>query len=331
MKTIATLLLASAAMIASSNANAAPNVVVSIKPIHSLVSAIMQGVADPQLIVDGGASPHTYSLKPSNARAIENADVVFWVGDGLEKFLEKPLQSLAGKATVVELDDAAGLEKLPFREGGAFEAHDHGDHGEHEGHEEAEKAGEAHDHEAEHKHEHGDDHEHGEFDMHLWLDPTNAKAMAIEIEKTLMAADPTNAKSYQDNTKMLVEKLDALDKDIKETVAPIKDKPFIVFHDAYQYFEHRYGVKTAGSITVSPENPPGADRVKKIHAKVQELNATCVFAEPQFEPKLVNVVIEGTKAKSGTLDPEAATLEAGPDLYFKLMRGIATSLKDCLS
>ncbi len=334
MKTIATLLLASAAAIASSNAMAAPNVVVSIKPIHSLVAAIMQGVADPQLIVDGGASPHTYSLKPSNARAIENADVVFWVGDGLEKFLEKPLHSLADKATVVELDNASGIEKLPFREGGPFEAHDHGEHGDHDHGEEA-KDGEGHkgEHKHEHEHEHagGHDHDEGEFDMHLWLDPANAKAMAIEIEKTLMTADPANAKSYQDNTKKLVENLDSLDKEIKETVAPIKDKPFIVFHDAYQYFEHRYGVKTAGSITVSPENPPGADRIKKIHAKVQELNATCVFAEPQFEPKLVNVVIEGTKAKSGTLDPEAATLEAGPDLYFKLMRGVANSLKNCLS
>ncbi|KQO81312.1 zinc ABC transporter substrate-binding protein ZnuA [Rhizobium sp. Leaf262] len=338
MKSLATLLLASAAMIASSNAMAAPNVVVSIKPIHSLVAAIMQGVAEPKLIVDGGASPHTYSLKPSNARAIESADVVFWVGDGLEKFLEKPLQSLAGKATVVELDDAQGIEKLPFREGGPFEAHDHGDH---EGHDHAEEAGHDHSHEGEHKHEHkhehehehadGHDHDHGEFDMHLWLDPTNAKAMAVEIEKTLMTADPANAQVYQDNTKKLVDNLDALDKEITATVAPIKDKPFIVFHDAYQYFEHRYGVKTAGSITVSPENIPGADRIKQIHAKVKELNATCVFAEPQFEPKLVNVVIEGTNAKSATLDPEAGTLEAGPDLYFKLMRGIATSLKDCLS
>ncbi|MES5096881.1 zinc ABC transporter substrate-binding protein ZnuA [Agrobacterium sp. BA1120] len=330
MKSLATLLLASAAMIASSNAMAAPNVVVSIKPIHSLVAAIMQGVAEPKLIVDGGASPHTYSLKPSNARAIESADVVFWVGDGLEKFLEKPLQSLAGKATVVELDDAQGIEKLPFREGGPFEAHDHGDH---EGHDHAEEAGHDHNHEGEHKHEHADghDHDHGEFDMHLWLDPTNAKAMAVEIEKTLMTADPGNAQAYQDNTKKLVDNLDALDKEITATVAPIKDKPFIVFHDAYQYFEHRYGVKTAGSITVSPENIPGADRIKQIHAKVKELNATCVFAEPQFEPKLVNVVIEGTNAKSATLDPEAGTLEAGPDLYFKLMRGIAISLKDCLS
>jgi zinc transport system substrate-binding protein len=358
MKSLAALLLASAAMIGAPNAMAAPNVVVSIKPIHSLVAAIMEGVAVPQVIVDGGASPHTYSLKPSNAKALENADVVFWVGDGLEKFLEKPLESLAGKATVVELDDAPGIEKLSFREGGPFEAHDHGDHEghdhaeaeghdhahegddkhdhaghDHEGHDHAHEGEKGHDHahEGEHAHAHEDGHDHGEYDMHLWLDPANARAMATEIEKTLMTADPANAKTYQENTKKLVDNLDALDKELAATVAPIKDKPFIVFHDAYQYFEHRYGVKTAGSITVSPENMPGADRIKQIQAKVKELNATCVFAEPQFEPKLVNVVIEGTNAKSGTLDPEAGTLEAGPDLYFKLMRGIANSLKNCLS
>ncbi|POO57451.1 zinc ABC transporter substrate-binding protein ZnuA [Agrobacterium rosae] len=328
MKSIAAILLASAAMIASSNAMAAPNVVVSIKPIHSLVAAIMDGVAEPTLIVDGGASPHTYSLKPSNAKAIESADVVFWVGDGLEKFLEKPLQSLAGKATVVELDDAKGIEKLKFREGGPFEAHDHE---EHEGHDHTHEEGHDHKHEAEHSHDDGHDHDEGEYDMHLWLDPVNAKAMAVEIGKTLMTADPSNAKTYQDNTKKLVDNIDALDKEIAATVEPIKNKPFVVFHDAYQYFEHHYGVKTAGSITVSPENTPGADRIKQIHAKVKELNATCVFAEPQFEPKLVKVVTEGTNAKSGTLDPEAGTLKAGPDLYFQMMRGIATSLKDCLS
>lgn len=323
MKSILALFLTSVAMAGSSNAMAAPNVVVSIKPIHSLVAAIMQGVGEPQLIVDGGASPHTFSLKPSNAKAIEGADIVFWVGHGLEAFLEKPLESLASKAEVVELDDAPGLEKLKFREGGPFEAHDHGD----------EEAG--HDHEKEeHDHAHveeGHDHDHGEYDMHLWLDPLNAKAMAAEIEKTLLAADPANAAAYQENARKLMENLDALNTEITTTIAPIKDKPFVVFHDAYQYFEHRYGVKTAGSITVSPETMPGAERIKQIHAKVTELGATCVFAEPQFEPKLVRVVTEGTKAKSGTLDPEAATLDAGPDLYFQLMRGIATSLKDCLS
>jgi zinc transport system substrate-binding protein len=313
------LLLAPAMLLAAGSAHAeGPNVVVSIKPIHSLVASIMRGVGEPALIVEGAASPHTYSMKPSNASALEKANIVFWVGHGLEAFLEKPLESLGSGAKIVELDDAPGLEKLNFREGGAFEAHDDGD---------AHEAG-AEGHAPE---EAGHHHDEGEFDMHLWLDPANAKAMAAEIEKTLAAADPDNAATYKTNLDALGARLDALDKKLAETVAPIKDKPFVVFHDAYQYFEHRYHVKVAGSITVSPETLPGAARLKQIHQKIVELGATCVFAEPQFEPKLVNVVLEGTPAKSGTLDPEAATLEAGPDLYFQLMEGIGTSLKTCLS
>ncbi|MEZ2219282.1 zinc ABC transporter substrate-binding protein [Rhizobium sp. RCC_161_2] len=285
----------------------APDVVVSIKPIHSLVAAIMDGVGTPELIVDGAASPHTYALKPSNAKALEAAKVVFWVGPGMEAFLEKPLSALGSNALVVELDKAPGITKLKFREGGAFEADDDGD--------------EPTDH----------DHDHGEFDTHLWLDPHNAKAMAAEITTTLVAADPANALTYEANQKALDDRLDALDAEIASTLAPVKSKPFIVFHDAYQYFERRYGVRVAGSITVSPESIPGAQRISEIHGKVAELGATCVFAEPQFEPKLVNVVLEGTSAKSGVLDPEAATLPQGPDLYFDLMRGIANSLKTCLS
>ncbi|NTG46831.1 zinc ABC transporter substrate-binding protein [Agrobacterium rhizogenes] len=285
----------------------APDVVVSIKPIHSLVAAIMDGVGTPELIVDGAASPHTYALKPSNAKALEAAKVVFWVGPGMEAFLEKPLSALGANALVVELDKAPGITKLKFREGGAFEADDDGD--------------EPTDH----------DHDHGEFDTHLWLDPHNAKAMTAEITTTLVAADPANALTYEANQKALDDRLDALDAEIAATLAPVKSKPFIVFHDAYQYFERRYGVRVAGSITVSPESIPGAQRISEIHGKVAELGATCVFAEPQFEPKLVNVVLEGTSAKSGVLDPEAATLPQGPDLYFDLMRGIANSLKTCLS
>lgn len=307
----------------ASKAADAPAVVTSIKPIHSLVSAIMQGVGTPELIVDGAASPHTYNLKPSDASALQSAKVIFWVGPGLEAFLEKPLESLGSGASIAELEDAPGLVKLKFREGGAFEPHDDGDEAEAgHAHEEA-----GHDHDA---HAEGD-HDHGDFDTHLWLNPMNAKAMAAEITTTLVAADPANALTYQANAKALDEKIDALDKEITGIVAPVKDKPFIVFHDAYQYFEHRYAVRVAGSITVSPENMPGAERVSEIHKKVADLGATCVFAEPQFEPRLVNVVIEGTDAKAGVLDPEAATLEAGPDLYFTLMRGIANSMKDCLS
>lgn len=315
------LLLAPSMLLATGAAHAeVPNVVVSIKPIHSLVASIMQGVGEPALIVEGAASPHTYSMKPSNASALENANIVFWIGHGLEAFLEKPLESLGSGAKIVELDGAPGLEKLKFREGGAFEPHDDGD--EHEASAEGAEA---------HAHEEGHHHDEGEFDMHLWLDPANAKAMAAEIEKTLAEADPDNAAAYKANRDALSTRLDTLDKTLVETVAPIKDRPFIVFHDAYQYFEHRYHVKVAGSITVSPETLPGAERLTEIHDKIVELGATCVFAEPQFEPKLVNVVLEGTPAKSGTLDPEAATLDAGPDLYFQLMEGIGTSLKTCLS
>lgn len=353
-----TALVATAATAARAEA---PNVVVSIKPIHSLVASIMQGVGEPKLIVDGSASPHTYSLKPSNAAALQDADLVFWVGHGLEAFLEKPLEALGSGATVVELEDAPGLEKLKFREGGAFEGHDHGhDHSqEGEGHDHAEKAGHDHDggDEAGHKgHDHADkdhaghdhdaenqaaagqtgeghdDHDHeGGFDTHLWLDPSNAKALATAIEAALAAKDPANAATYKANLAALDANIDALDREIAATIAPVKDKPFVVFHDAYQYFEHRYGVRVAGSITVSPETMPGAERVSQIRAKVIDLGATCVFAEPQFEPKLVNVVLEGTPAKAGTLDPEAGTLTAGPNLYFEMMRAIATSMEECLT
>lgn len=307
---VAQVLYFGASMLAASSTLAAepPAVVASIKPIHSLVAAIMAGVGTPDLIVQGAASPHTYALKPSNARALENAKVVFWVGPGLEAFLEKPLEALGANATRVELDKAAGVTKLKYREGGAFEADD--DEGEH-------------DHAAETDGE--------KFDMHLWLDPMNAKAMAANITATLVAADPANALAYQANQTALNARLDALDQEIAKTVSTVKDKPFIVFHDAYQYFEHRYRVKVAGSITVSPETIPGAERVADIHRKVADLGATCVFAEPQFEPRLVNVVIEGTKARSGVLDPEAGTLPEGPDLYFNLMHGVANALKDCLS
>jgi zinc transport system substrate-binding protein len=302
--TLATGLLFSTAALAGD----VPEVVVSIKPIHSLVAAIMEGVGKPGLIVEGAASPHTYSLKPSNAEALQAAKVIFWVGPGMEAFLEKPLSALGSNAVVAELDKAPGLTKLKFREGGPFEADDDGD-------EPVVDAGNP----------------LQQFDTHLWLDPMNAKAMAVEITTTLVAADPANALTYQANQTTLDDRLDNLDNEIRATVAPIKDKPFVVFHDAYQYFERRYGVRVAGSITVSPDAIAGAARVSEIHAKVATLGATCVFAEPQFEPRLIDVVVEGTSAKSGVLDPEAATLKEGPELYFDLMHGIANSLKSCLS
>ncbi|WP_416797888.1 zinc ABC transporter substrate-binding protein ZnuA [Ciceribacter azotifigens] len=309
---------AAALLIIPSLASAEVRVVASVKPIHSLVASIMQGAGEPALIVGGAASPHTYSLKPSDAQKLEDADVVFWIGHEFEAFLDKPLEALPGDAKVVALSDAPGLVELPFREGGPFEAHDDGDHEDHAGEAGSETA-------------HHDEHGHGGTDMHLWLDPMNAKAMASQIRDTLVAADPANAEIYRKNTETLDNQLDALDKEIAAAVDPVKDKPFVVFHDAYQYFENRYHVRVAGSVTVSPETMPGAERLSAIHAKIGELGAACVFAEPQFEPKLLNVVTEGTTARSGVLDPEGGALTEGPALYADLLRAMATSLVECLS
>jgi zinc transport system substrate-binding protein len=297
---------------------AAPSVVASTKPVHSLVSAVMAGVGEPTLIVKGAASPHTYSLRPSDASALENADIVFWTGHGMELFLADALETLSTKAETVELAESEGIELLPMREGGAFEPHSHG--GEDHGHEE-------------HEHDdHGGDHahEHEEGDMHFWLDPENAKLMVANIARVLSKADPENAAAYQANAQTEIAALGALETEVAATLVGVKDKPFIVFHDAYQYFESRFGLEVAGTITVSPEAMPGAARVDALRKKVSELGATCVFAEPNFEPAIVSTIVEGTEAKAGVLDPEGSALTEGPGLYGDLLRSIAAGLVDCL-
>ena len=322
--TITTTLLSTITFIAQAEIN----VVASVKPVHSLVSAVMEGIGVPDLIVKGAASPHTYALKPSQAEQIEKADLVFWMGHSLETFLEKPLESLASKAMVVELMDSHGLKKLEMREGGGFDEHDHDDHDE-DGHKEHEDhSEEEHDNHAEESH---DDHGHGKFDVHVWLDPENAKVMANEIMEALKKVDPGNAKKYETNTKKVVEKLNRLVAEVSAKLATAKGKGFVVFHDAYQYFEKRFGLKAVGSITVSPEVVPGVKRIKELKTKIKELNALCVFSEPQFKPKLVSTVVEGTKAKTGVLDPLGASIQNGPKLYFILIRDMANSLNKCLS
>ncbi|MBO6754790.1 MAG: zinc ABC transporter substrate-binding protein ZnuA [Roseibium sp.] len=335
MRKIKSLLLASSLLAGSSfAASAEVNVVASIKPVHSLVAAVMEGVGEPGLIVEGAGSPHTYALKPSQAQMLEQANVVFWIGHELEAFLEKPVETLAANAKSVELIDAHDLIKLEFREGGAFDAHEHDheevkadDHDHDHDHDHGKTAEASHDHD----HDHDDDHAHGAFDAHVWLDPMNAKAMVHEIEEALVAADPDNAGQYEANAEAVMAKLDGLMTEVSAELESVKGKGFIVFHDAYQYFETRFGVTASGSITVSPEVMPGAERVTEIRAKIQELGAACVFSEPQFEPKLIATVTEGTNANSGVIDPLGAALEDGPELYFDLIRGMASSVKTCLS
>lgn len=325
-------LAAFATLLLTGTAIAAPAVVASTKPVHSLVSAVMGDVGTPALIVKGAASPHTYSLRPSDAAALEAANIVFWTGHGMELFLADALETLSTNAQVVELAEAPGIALLPVREGGAFEAHMHeGDDHEHD-HEE-----DGHDHADEHGHgEHedddheGHDHAHDESDMHFWLDPENAKLMVAHIAQTLSAADPDNAAAYAANAEAEAARLDALSAELTATLAPVADKPFIVFHDAYQYFENRFGLTVAGTVTVSPEAMPGAARIDELRAKVVELGATCVFAEPNFEPAIVRTIVEGTTAQAGTLDPEGSALTEGPDLYPELLRGLANGLVECL-
>ena len=313
MRLVPSALIATTILSASmSMAQADPKVVASIKPIHSLVAGVMEGTGTPTLIVEGAGSPHTYALKPSQARRLQEADLVFWVGNTLEPFLQKPLESIASKATTVTLMDVDGLNQITFREGDAFDAHGHDDHKGHDDHD---------DH---------DDHAHGAYDPHIWLDPINAKVLVHDIEEALVALDPANAAIYKANADRIMANLDALVAEIDATLDPVKSQGFIVFHDAYQHFEQRFGMSAVGSITVSPEVLPGAERVRELQEKVRGSNASCVFSEPQFEPKLVATITENTDAGTGVLDPLGASLKKGPDLYINLIRGMAASLKGCL-
>ena len=287
------------------------NVVTSIKPIHSLVSAVMDGIGTPSLIVEGAGSPHTYALKPSQAKALQDADLVFWVGPAIESFLEKPIKEVASSAHTITLSDAPGLIKIEFREGGNFDSHD--DHAKHDDHD-----------------DHAKHDDHGQFDMHMWLDPKNAKTIVNAIEAALIKADPLNIQAYKGNAVSMNRHLDKLITEVDAELGPVKGKPYVVFHDAYQYFENRFGMTSVGSITVSPEVLPGAKRVKVLREKIKSLNATCVFSEPQFEPKLIATVIENTSAGAGVLDPLGASINVGPEMYFTLIRNMSKSLKECL-
>ena len=330
---IAVLALVALGTAAAPAAADGPKVVASIKPIHSLVAGVMDGVGTPTLLVRGAASPHTYSLKPSEARALDEAELVFWVGEEMEAFLERPLAALAADARVVTLSEAPGVTLVLTRKGGAWEAHEeHEEHEEHAEHE-AEHARHHDEHHAEEGHEHeGEDHDHahGEHNMHIWLDPENAKAMVRAAVAALGAADAANAGRYAANGERIIVRLDKLDGELRKRLAPVRARPYVVFHDAYHYLEHRYGLSAVGSITVSPDRKPGAKRLYEIRRKIVDARAVCVFSEPQFEPALVATVVEGTPAKTGVLDPLGADLDAGPDAYFRLLRNLAASLRDCL-
>jgi len=350
-------------------------VVTTIKPVHSLVSSVMEGVATPAILIDGAASPHGFALKPSQAADLQNADMVFWIGPDLTPSLEKPIKTLASNAVHVELMEVPGVEHLGFRESARFDGHDHDhgddDHGEeahghdddhghdhasHDDHDHGKEEHAEHDysHDGDHAHDHshdgdghdhashddddhdkeehaGHDHAHGKEDAHIWLDPQNAKAMVTAIESALVKADPDHAEQYKANAANTLQKLDDLSASVSGRMASLNNTGFIVFHDAYHYFEHRYDIEAAGAISVSPDTPPSADRVRQVRDLISETGAACVFTEPQFEPKIVSSIIEGTPVKAVVMDPLGATFENGPDLYGNLIEGLAASLEECFA
>ena len=310
-------------------------VVTSIKPIHSLVSYIMEGVGSPDLIVDGYNSPHGFSLKPSHAKMLQEADIVIYVGEGIEEFLEKPLESLAQNAVKFELLKQSGMKKLKFRERNIFEGHDdHDDHGhgkkkkdDHDDHDD-------HDHDKKAKKEDHDDHGHddhghghGEFDPHIWLDPMNAKIIIKKVTNQLSKLDKDNSSTYKSNSKKALKEIDQLIKTVKSDVN--KDAKVVVFHDAYQYFEKRFDVNIIGALTVNTDVLPGAEQLAEIREVIEHEKVTCVLSEPQFNPDIVKTIANDTNINMGVLDPLGAKLDKGKTLYFNLISNISSSLKNC--
>ncbi len=277
-----------------------PFVVASIPPVHSLVAGVMEGVATPVLLIRGGATVHAYRLRPSQMRTLNRAQAIFRIGSNLESFLDRPLASLTGKSRIVDLMEWPGMHLLPGRHGGLWQ------------------------HTSHHR-------EHGYLDPHIWLDPRNAEIMVEAIVTTLADIDPPHTRHYQDNGSRLRTALRRLDRELATRLAPVRTLPYLVFHDAYHYFENRYGLHAVGAVTATPDRPPGARRLREVKRLIQQGKIRCLFREPQFTPGWLDMLREGTSLYVGVLDPLGAELEPGPDLYFTLMRRLAASLTDCLS
>ena len=306
-----TILLAAAAAAAAE----APRVAADIAPVHSLVARVMEGAGTPDLIIPPGASPHEYSLRPSEAGALEAADLVFWIGPDLTPWLDDAIGTLADGAEVTALLGAEGTIELETREDALFEAHD--DHHAEEDHDD--HAGDA-----------ADGHDHGAHDPHAWLSVGNAVVWMDLIAGTLSAADPANAELYAANATAARAEIEALEAEVAETLAPVKGGRFIVFHDAYQYFEAAFDMPASGAITLSDATDASPARIAEIRDRIRDEGVDCVLAEPQYDPGLIATVLDGTAAETGILDPLGADIAPGPDMYPTLLRNLAGALAGCL-
>ncbi len=306
-------------------------VVTSVKPLHSLVSYVMDGVGSPGLIVDGNDSPHTFQFKPANAKMIQEADIIFWIGGDLEAFLEKPLETIGQKAKIISFLESKEIEKLKYRENNIFEdlEHDegHDDHGKKEDAHSKKKDEHASHEEKDEQEEHDDHDDHGEFDPHIWTDPLNAKIMVKLITKYLSEVDSKNKPIYEKNREKILTELDTMVQEISKEIN--KNGSFIVFHDAYQYFEKRFEVKVAGALMINPEVLPGAKQLTSIREEIKTKKINCIFSEPQFNPSISQAIAQDTNIKISVMDPLGSNLDSGKELYFKLIRNISASIKNC--
>lgn len=309
-----------------------PRVAADIAPVHSLVARVMQGLGTPDLVVPAGASPHDHSMRPSEAMALANADLVFWMGEALTPWMLGTIQQLSTNAQVIELLEAEGTLLLPFREGVNFESHDHVDH-----HDEEHKHEDSHDHDDEHHEAHDgdghdqahDNHDHEGTDPHAWLAPANAQVWLDVIAMKLAEQDPENAALYQANAEAGKAEIETAKTQIADAILSSKDGGFVVFHDAYQYFEHSFGITAAGAIALSDASDPSPARIAEIQKVVKEYQVTCVFSEPQFNPDLVATVLEGSAAKTMVIDPMGAELEQGPEFYLALIKKLGSAMASC--
>lgn len=326
IKSFATSLLLGAALVATPAQAEPRSVVATILPVHSLVAGLIDGIHETELLLPTTASPHGYAMRPSEARLLQEADLVIWVGPELETFLRRMLAEPREGRQVISLLEDLQLQELPGREGGVWEMHGHAhDHGHDDGH----------GHEHGNGHNHGKGHDHGnghsEPDTHVWLSPENARRIVSGLTEELAQWDPEHAEAYARNRDALLERIDALDEELARQLEPVRERPFVVFHDAYQHFEKAYGLHAAGSITIDPAVQPGAGRIVELRNRMSADDVVCLFTEPQFRPALAQMLVEGHSTRLGELDPLGTGLEPGPDAWFDLMRGLADELVACLA
>ena len=319
-------------------------VISTIQPINSLVSAVIGNTGKSITIIPSEQSPHDFKLKPSDVKLLQNGNIIFYVSNHLESSITKVFKNLPKNIKLINLMEKSGVNHLAIRDNNAWERHDHHGHDDHDDHDKHGKKHDDHDDHDKHgkKHDDHDDHDkHGkkhddhddhekEDDVHVWLSPDNAIKIVQKVNKVLSLYFPENSKIYNDNTTKFIDKIRNLKMELVKELSPIKNKPYIVFHDAYQYFEKTFELNAVGSVALEGDIASSPKQISFIKDKIVKSKALCVFQEPQFDSKLVKIVVEGTDAKIGTLDPLGVNISENKDFYLQLITNMAKSLKECL-